>query len=120
MICAGDRYVPTNERIFRNTVAAPARKRLLIEHWMMVLKSTVPTYTAVRSLDSEPMAPRALYVEYREGEWGAKEYYEMLSDPFQLHSRHAEPGTALRRGHLDWHLERFKWAAGSNAKALEE
>jgi arylsulfatase A-like enzyme len=99
---------------------APARRRFLVEHWMMVFRSTVPTYSAVRAFDTDPAAPRTLYVEYREGEWGAREYYEMLSDPGQLRSLHADPATAWRRNYLDAYLERLRRAAGDGVRALEE
>ncbi|HXG63364.1 MAG TPA: sulfatase [Planctomycetota bacterium] len=96
------------------------RKRFLVEHWMVGGRYTVPTYSAVRTLVGEPAAPLALYVEYREGEWGAREYYELVTDPYQLESRHDDLSTGWKRAYLNGYLERLRWAYGPRVRDLED
>lgn len=45
---------------------------------------------------------------------------DVRGKPQWLHSRHGDRGTAAKRLHLDWYLERFKKAAGAHARAMEE
>mgnify|MGYP003578225723 CR=1 FL=1 len=57
---------------------------------------------------------RPLFELYPEAlERGAKEYYEMFTDPFQLHSRHDELGTASgSRAQRAWLVDRCMESKG--------
>jgi N-acetylglucosamine-6-sulfatase len=100
------------------------RKRCLIEHWFSgstsqgaLAKLDIPSYFAIRSAYSHAAAPSKLYVEYETQE---KEYYDLLQDPFELASRHADPSTEPRRQNLAFWLALLKTASGDLARQYEE
>jgi N-acetylglucosamine-6-sulfatase len=63
---------------------------------------TIRTYRAVRT-------ERWLYVVYRSGE---RELYDLIDDPFQLHSRHNDPRYAATRRALRRELDRLATCRG--------
>ncbi len=97
--------------LFASTVPSSWRQRGMIEHYMSTLVLTdleVPTYAAVRTAPDATSLPERLYVEYRRGEWGAREHYNMIEDAPQLESRHAIPAYAAERAVLAWWLWRLE------------
>jgi hypothetical protein len=67
----------------------------------------VRTYSAVRTA-------RYLYVEFRNGE---RELYDMVRDPHQLHSLHADPRYARVRSALRPVLRRLRGCRGQRCRA---
>jgi arylsulfatase A-like enzyme len=67
---------------------------------------TIRTYRAVRT-------ERWLYVLYRNGE---RELYDLLYDPFQLRSRHADPRYAATRRVLRAELDRLATCRGRDCR----
>jgi arylsulfatase A-like enzyme len=65
-----------------------------------------PSYQAVRT-------SRWLYVEYRTG---ARELYDLQSDPLQLRSRHNAPGLRAVRTDLARRLAKLRTCAGSSCR----
>jgi arylsulfatase A-like enzyme len=61
------------------------------------------TYAAVRTT-------RYVYVEHTSGE---RELYDLVADPYQLQSRHADPAFAALRTQLVARLARLRACAGS-------
>jgi hypothetical protein len=59
-------------------------------------------------------------VEYRSGEWGAKEFYDRTLDPYELESRHADPATAADREALKAALNTLVLSWGPWARAAED
>jgi arylsulfatase A-like enzyme len=101
--------------------AAPWRERFLIEHWMgTTTKTEAPTYSAVRTGTAAAQLPDRLYVEYRAGEWGAKEFYDRTLDPNEMESRHADPATATDRDALKAALNKLVLSWGAWSRAAED
>lgn len=85
------------------TGPAPAdwRQRFLIEHWFEGSDIDVPTYAAVRT-GARDAFPDRLYVEHYGDPVNPDtvtdvELYDLVEDPDQLESRHAEPGRDAER-----------------------
>lgn len=57
--------------------------------------------------------PRYMYAEHPADE---RELYDLLSDPFQLTSVHAEPGREALRAELARRLERLRSCAGADCR----
>ena len=100
----------------------PWRKRFLAEHWTVSssVKLESPTYSAVRTIPEVPVLPDRLYVEYRNGEWGATEHYDRTIDPYELESRHADPARAWEREILRAQLGKLRGSSGPWVRAAEE
>jgi N-acetylglucosamine-6-sulfatase len=98
------------------------RKRFLVEHWTtgFSTKLEAPTYSAVRTLPEVPTLPDRLYVEYRNGEWGAVEHYDRTIDPHELESRHADPARAWERDLLKAQLGKLRFSSGPWVQAAEQ
>jgi arylsulfatase A-like enzyme len=77
-----------------------ARDRLLF--WGRDVLLETPTYSAIRS-------PRWKYAEHVNGE---KELYDLVADPDELVSRHADPRYARVQADLDQRLDRLKGCSG--------
>jgi N-acetylglucosamine-6-sulfatase len=77
-----------------------ARDRLLF--WGRDVLLETPTYSAIRS-------PRWKYAEHVNGE---KELYDLVTDPDELVSRHADPRYARVQADLDQRLDRLKGCSG--------
>jgi N-acetylglucosamine-6-sulfatase len=65
-----------------------------------------PSFGAIRT-------ERYLYAEHRSGE---KELYDLLRDPFELVSRHADPAYTLVRTQLATELQKLRNCAGSGCR----
>jgi len=85
----------------RSLIPASATRNLLVETGPRTDGSR--WYAAVRS-------PRFLYVEYSTGE---RELYDLMSDPFQLRSRHADPAYATAMAALATELHRLQACSGN-------
>ena len=98
------------------------RERFLIEHWYTGLstKLEAPTYSAVRTGPASAALPDRLYVEYRTGEWGAKEHYDRTIDPHELLSRHDDPNRSAERDQLKAWLQKLQFGWGPWAQAAED
>lgn len=107
------------------TAGTPAawRKRGMIEHWMAtptLSELEVPVYAAVRTADDAPSLPRRTYVEYRQGGWGGREYYDMNLDPHQVLSLHEASWTAPARAALALWLDLLRLAPPGGIRAFED
>ncbi|HVE39427.1 MAG TPA: sulfatase-like hydrolase/transferase, partial [Planctomycetota bacterium] len=98
------------------------RARFLVEHWILTptTKVEAPTYSAVRTGPSTAPLPDRLYVEYRTGEWGAKEFYDRTIDPYELDSRHEDPTRAAEREALKTALNKLALSWGPWSRAAED
>ncbi|HEX7899489.1 MAG TPA: sulfatase [Planctomycetota bacterium] len=98
------------------------RRRGLVEHYMSSPtpgQLEVPTYSALRTADDAPSLPGRLYAEYRQGEWGTKEHYDLNVDPFQLLSLHGAPARDAERDALALSLYLLRTAAPGDAARFE-
>ncbi len=101
--------VPPDGRSLRR-LAADGRlepgRAILIENWCgqneACFDPTIPRYQGVRTA-------RYAYFEYPNGE---AELYDLPLDPYELESRHADPGYAAIRGALSRLLGRLRACAG--------
>ena len=84
------------------------------------MKLESPTHSAVRTIPELPVLPDRLYVEYRNGEWGAMEHYDRTIDPSELESRHADPARAWERETLKAQLGKLRVTSGPWVRAAEE
>lgn len=97
------------------SVSPPAspRSAFLIEHRRSAYEGPfvrrVPNYYAVRTT-------RHLYVEY---ESGARELYDLTSDPYELQSRHRTAGTGLER-RLASRLAELSGCAAEGCRSAEK
>ena len=66
-----------------------------------------PSFEAIRT-------ERYMYAEHSTGE---RELYDLEQDPFELDSRHADPGYAAVRGQLAARLNRLRSCSGSSCRA---
>ena len=64
--------------------------------------------------------PDRLYVEYRTGEWGAKEFYDRTMDPSELVSRHEDPIKCGEREQMKGWLDKLMFSRGPWCKAAED
>lgn len=81
---------------------APSSRDMLVETGPR--NSTTPWYTAIRT-------ERHLYVEHSTGE---RELYDLLADPYQLDSRHADPALQAVRDDLAKRLHLLRSCAGQS------
>ena len=88
------------------------RSTFLVEHRRSAYEAPfarlVPNYDAVRTTDH-------LYVEY---ESGARELYDLGSDPYELRSRHRSAGTDLKR-RLGGRLDALRGCAADGCRGAE-
>lgn len=83
------------------------RRALLLEDWPVgAFVGIPPHYDGIRS-------PTDVYLQYTNGE---REYYDLVADPYQLVSRHADPSTAARRTELASLLAQLKTCAGATCQ----
>ncbi|MEK6327941.1 MAG: sulfatase, partial [Actinomycetota bacterium] len=66
-----------------------------------------PSFEAIRT-------ERYMYAEHSTGE---RELYDLSTDPFELDSRHADPGYAAVRGQLAARLNQLRSCSGSSCRA---
>ena len=76
--------------VAQNPGIAQGRRLLLEQPPHYQTWPNVPDFTAIRTA-------RYLYAEHGNGE---KELYDLVNDPFELHSRHNDPAYASIRGQL--------------------
>ncbi len=69
-----------------------------------------PSFAAIRT-------ERYMYAEHRNG---ARELYDLLKDPFELRSRHADPAYASTKQQLAGRLHQLRDCAGSSCQLRSE
>ena len=100
----GRSFVP-----FAQDPAVGSERALLLEDWPTgSFVGIPPHYDAIRTSTD-------VYIEYSTGE---REYYDLVDDPYQLVSRHADPRTAARRAALATLIAQLKTCAGASCEVI--
>ena len=100
--------------LLANPMASPWRKRVFGEFQGTRLGGR--RFSLVRTGPQDAPAPDDVYIAWNAG---TREYYDLDTDPYQLTSRHADPGTATQRAYLEAFINQFKTCVGTACVSLE-
>lgn len=97
--------------------SAPWRLRVFGEYLGSAVEIGARTFHLVRTGPDDSTAPNDSYIVWSDG---AKEYYDLDTDPYQLQSRHRQRATLEERTHLGNLIDQFKTCKGSSCASIED
>lgn len=109
--------------ILKNPATSSWRKRFLVEYIGGPNESPQvgprQPFTAVRTTSLDPLTPNRYYVEW-DDDTGSRELYNLVADPYQLRSEHANPTLSGVRAALADRLEHLKTCGNGTCQGLED
>lgn len=109
--------------LLRNPQRSPWRKRFLVEYLGTVETNRFPPrapFSAVRTTNlSTTTPPNQFYVQWTDG-LGSREFYDLVTDPYQLSSQHGNPAWGSVRNMLAGWVNQFRTCGGGSCQALED